>query len=159
MIERHPTSEQLLEYLHRELPAPQDAAVHAHLAECASCAQAYEAEASLSDLLRAHARSQERELPHRVVMAIRSATDRPVPPPFWESFRNALHPMIAVPATAAIAAALYFGFSAWHSAADATTINAAEYVNNHAALTASSPFSEDPPVPAVLTSESGNATR
>jgi hypothetical protein len=33
------------------------------------------------------------------------------------------------------------------------SINAAYYVNNHAALTASAPFAEDAPIPAMLTSD------
>jgi anti-sigma factor RsiW len=152
MSEMHLTPEQLVEYLHRELPAPRDASVHEHLAECASCAQAYEAEAALTEQLRAHARSQERELPARVVTAIRAAIEQPRTLSAWEGLGAALRPVIAVPATAVIAAALYFGISAWHGAS-ATSIRAAEYVNSHAALTGSSPFSEDPPVPAVLTSD------
>lgn len=152
MNQRHPTSEQLVEYLHRELPATQDAAVHAHLAECAQCTQTYEAEASLTDLLRAHARSQERELPHHVLAAIRQAVERPAPVPVWERLRSALRPVVALPAAAAIAAALYLGINGWH-AASATSIKAADYVTNHAALTAGSPFSEDAPLPAVLASE------
>lgn len=157
MNQTHPTSEQIVEYLHRELPADQDAAVHAHLAACAQCAQVYEAEASLTEMLRAHARARERELPGGVVSAIHRAIERPLAASLWERLGNALRPAIAVPVTAAIAAALYLGMNAWHGASGATSIGAAYYVNNHAALTAGSPFSEDPPVPTALTSEADAA--
>ncbi|HVR46731.1 MAG TPA: zf-HC2 domain-containing protein [Candidatus Binatia bacterium] len=152
MNQTHPTPEELVEYLHGELPPPQDAAVHAHLAECSPCARAYEAETSLRELVRAHARSEDRELPYRVVAAIRDAAAERTSPPAWESIRSALRPAILIPAAAALAVALYFGVSGRHSG-EATPINAAYYVNNHAALTATTPFSEDAPMPAMLTSD------
>jgi anti-sigma factor RsiW len=151
MNQTHPTPEQLVEYLHGELPPPHDAAVHAHLAECSACARAYEAEAALRELLRAHARSQERELPYRVVAAVRDAAETTAPPA-WERFRSALRPVVLIPAAAALAVALYFGMSGRHSGG-ATAINAAYYVTNHAALQATTPFSEDAPIPATLTSD------
>ncbi len=148
----HPTPEQLVDYLHGELPSPQDAAVHAHLAECSPCAQAYEAETSLRELLRAHSRSEERELPYRVALAIRDAVANATAPPAWERIRAVLRPVVLIPAAAALAVALYFGMSG-HHAGGATPINAAYYVNDHAALTATTPFSEDAPLPATLTSD------
>ncbi len=152
MNQTHPTPEQLVEYLHGELPPPQDAAVHAHLAQCSGCGQAYEAEAALTELLRTHARSEERELPYRVVAAVRDAAAGATAPPAWERIRSALRPVVLVPAAAALAVALYFGMSGRHSGGS-TSINAAYYVTNHAALTATTPFSEDAPVPATLTSD------
>ena len=152
MNQTHPTPEQLVEYLHGELTPPHDAAVHAHLAECSACAQAYEAEASLTELLRAHARSEERELPYRVVAGIRDAAAGATAPPIWERIRSALRPVVLIPAAAALAIALYFGMSERHSGG-ATPINAAYYVDSHAALTATTPFSEDAPIPAMLTSD------
>ncbi|HEY6327011.1 MAG TPA: zf-HC2 domain-containing protein [Candidatus Cybelea sp.] len=152
MNQTHPTPEQLVEYLHGELPPPRDAVVHAHLAECTACARAYEAEAALSELLRAHARSEERELPYRVVAAVRDAAAETVAPPAWERIRSAFRPVVLIPAAAALAVALYFGMSGRHWGG-ATPINAAYYVNNHAALQATTPFSEDAPIPATLTSD------
>lgn len=152
MNQSHPTPEELVDYLYGELSPPRDAAVHAHLAECLPCAHAYEAESSLTEVLRAHARGQERELPYRVVLAIRDSVANAAPPPAWERIRLALRPVVLIPAAAALAVALYFGVSG-HRSSPATPIGAAYYVNDHAALTATTPFSEDAPVPAMLTSD------
>jgi anti-sigma factor RsiW len=153
MNQTHPTPEELVEYLHGELPASHDAWIHSHLAACSSCAEAFEAEASLTELLRAHARSEDRDFPPQVAAAIREAIERPRRPPLWESLRTALRPVVALPAAAAIVVALYLGINAWHRTPAAMSINAAYYVNNHAALTASAPFAEDAPIPAMLTSD------
>ncbi|MBV8343464.1 MAG: zf-HC2 domain-containing protein [Candidatus Eremiobacteraeota bacterium] len=152
MNETHPTPEQLVDYVHGELPAQQDAAVHAHLAGCLPCAQAHEAERSLTELLRAHARSAERELPYRVIAGIREAAAGAPGLTGWERIRSAFRPLVLVPVAAALVVALYLGFGARHPAT-VTPINAAYYVDNHAALTATTPFSEDAPVPAMLTSD------
>ncbi len=152
MNQSHPTPGELVDYLYAELPPPQDAAVHAHLAGCSPCAQAYEAESSLTEVLREHARAQERELPYRVVLAIRDSVANAAPPPAWKRIRVALRPVVLIPAAAALAVALYFGVSGHRSSA-ATPIGAAYYVNDHAALTVTAPFSEDAPVPVILTSD------
>ena len=153
MNQTHPTIEELVDYLHRALSAPQDAAIHAHLAACAACVRAYEAEAALTELLRTQARAAERELPRSVVAAIHSAIELPDRTPLWERVRAAFRPVVLVPAAVAAAAVLYVGLNAWHGPTGATPINAAYYVNNHAALTASTPFAEDAPIPAMLTSD------
>lgn len=153
MNENHFTHEELIDYLHGELRPAQDAAIHGHLAACSSCSATFESEVSLTELLRRHARSEERELRVGVVAAVREAVERPRSMPAWESLRGILRPVLLVPTAAAIAAALYIGVSMSHRTSPATSINAAYYVNNHAALTATAPFSEDAPIPAVLTSD------
>jgi anti-sigma factor RsiW len=153
MNEMHLTHEELIDYLHGELTPARDAAAHAHLAACSACSRTYEAEVSLTEVLRRHARSEDRELPPSVVATIREATSQKPSTPAWGMLRGILRPAIAVPMAAAIAAALYFGIDLSHKTSPATSINAAYYVNNHAALTATAPFSEDAPVPAVLTSD------
>ena len=50
-----------------------------------------------------------------------------------------------LPAAAAIAVILYFGFSAWRDATAPTAIDAAYYVDQHAALTTIAPFAEEAP--------------
>jgi hypothetical protein len=40
-----------------------------------------------------------------------------------------------------------------HGTARATTIEPAYYIDNHAAMTATAPFSDEAPVPPMLTSE------
>lgn len=153
MSQMHLTHEELIDYLHGELPPSRDAAVHAHLASCSACSRMHEAEVSLTELLRRQARAEERELPPGLVSSIMQRVERQNARGPWGSLSAILRPIVVVPAAAALAAALYFGLSMTHTTAPATSINAADYVNNHAALTATAPFSEDAPVPAVLTSD------
>jgi len=152
MNQTHPTLEQIIDHLHGELPDVQDAAVHGHIADCPSCAQARDTEMQLTDLLRAHARAQERDLPQGVLAGIRSAVERTPAPSFWERLQAAFRPVVLVPVAAALAAVLYFGLSARHSKAVAAPIDASYYVQNHAALAATTPFSEESAMPALLTS-------
>jgi anti-sigma factor RsiW len=153
MNETHPSIEEIVEYLHGELLAPREAAVRAHIASCPICAQARAEEVSLTDALRAHARAAERELPESVVANIRAAVAQQQKPPLWDRLRLTLRPAVLLPSAAAIAAALYFGFTAMHGTARATTIEPTYYVDNHAALTATTPFSDEAPMPPMLTSE------
>jgi len=152
MNETHPSLEELVEYIHGELAPERDAAVHAHLADCSACTQQRDAEASLTDLLRAHANAEERDLPPSVIAGIRHAIAHP-PRAAWSPFQMVLRPAVALAAAAAVAAILYFGNPAWHSAAPLTKIDAAYYLDNHTALTATTPFFHDPPMPMMLTSD------
>jgi anti-sigma factor RsiW len=153
MNEMHLTQEELIDYLHGELTPSHDAAVHAHLAACSTCSRMHEAEVSLTELLRRHAHAEERELPPSVVSAIIQSIERRRSHGPWGSLSGIFRPVLLVPTAAAVAAALYFGLSMMHKPLPATSINAAYYVDSHAALTATTPFSEDAPVPAVLTSD------
>jgi anti-sigma factor (TIGR02949 family) len=150
MSEQHVTPETLVEYLHGELPAEQDASIHAHLADCTACSEAYEAEAQLSDLIRTHARAEERELPPGVVARIRDAvavSERP----WWARLTGSLRPLAL---GTAIAAGLIFGtflsLRTFHSHAQASTIDAAYYLDDHAALAATTPFGEGTVLPVSL---------
>jgi anti-sigma factor RsiW len=153
MNETHLTVEQLVDYLHGELSPQADAAVHAHLAECRECSEARDAEASLSELLRAHARSEERELPPGVVAQVWDAVDKARAPSPWTRLVTAMRPAVALPAAAALGLALYFARTLPHATLGAPKIDATYYVENHAALTATTPFAEDSPLPVVLTSD------
>lgn len=153
MNQTHPSIEQLVDYLHGELPPPEDAAVHAHLAGCRECFEARDAEAALSEMLRAHARKEERELPDSVVARIWEAIGNQAAPSTWQSLVAALRPAIALPAAAALAVALFAAATFWHGTLGARRIDAAYYVENHAALTATTPFAQDSPLPVVLTSD------
>ena len=154
MNQTHPTPEQLVDYLHGELPPPQDAAVHAHLAECSPCARAYEAESvAHANVLRAHARTQERELPYRVVAAIRDARRTTRQRPRRGNSLRALSAPSSCSRPRRRSPSRCISESSGTPCAGATPIDAAYYVNNHAALTATTPFSEDAPIPAMLTSD------
>jgi anti-sigma factor RsiW len=153
----HPTPEELTDYVHGELSPQRDAAVHAHIANCAPCAEAHDTEVRLGEVLREHARAEERELPlgfaQRIVDAA-IASERQATP-WWESFARALRPAIAVPAIAAIVLAIYFVVAGSHQGTVQTaTIDAATYIDNHAALATDMPFSESSTLPAAFASTS-----
>jgi anti-sigma factor RsiW len=152
MNQTHPTSDELVDYLHGELPAPRSAAIAAHIAGCSECADARAAEVSLTQILRDHALAQERELPSGVVSGIWEQV-RNRPPSVWERFSAALRPAFAVPVAIAIAAFLFFSIKVAHGPAHAATIDAGYYVENHAALDAATPLSEDDPIPQALASD------
>ncbi len=151
MNETHPTIEQIVDYLHGELPAAEDAAMHAHLAGCGSCEQRRAEELSLTERLRAHARAGERDLPPRVVTNIRAAIADRRTSGLLKRLRSGLHPILILPAAAAIALICYAGFGAWRGALAPTAIDAAYYVDEHASMATIAPFSEDA-TPAALTS-------
>lgn len=153
----HPSLEELTDYVHGELPPQRDAAVHAHIAGCVPCAEAHDTEVRLGEVLREHARAEERELPlgfaRRIIDA--AIASEPQPAPWWELLTRALRPAVAIPAFAAVALALYFALAGSHqSSVQMATIDAATYIDNHAALTSDMPFSESSTVPAAFASTS-----
>ncbi len=150
MNETHPSIEQIVDYLHDELPAAEDAAMHAHLAECRSCDERRAEELALTEQLRAYAAAEERDLPPSVVAKIRSAIQSP--PSAWVGM-------------AALGTASHLGRPGrrhnrnyvlrrlWGVAARTapTAIEAAYYVDAHAAMATIAPFS-DGAAPAAFTS-------
>lgn len=152
MNQTHPTPDEIVDYLHGELSPSRDAAIHAHIAECAECAEARDAEVKITELLRAHARAQERELPSGVLASIRSKiAERP--PSLWEQIVAGFRPAVAVPVAIAIAAFIYFGIKTAHRPAQAATIDAAYYVSSYDALSGWQPLSADEPVPQLTTND------
>ena len=151
----HPTLEELMDYVHGELKEHDDAAVHAHLAGCSPCSEAYEQEARLGELLRDHARLEERELPPSVVDGIFDALaeQSSASPTVWRRLSAALRPAIALPVAAAIVLAVYFGFVATHGTARAQSIDASYYLEDHAEFATTVPFSDESAAPAMLTSD------
>lgn len=152
MNQTHLTVEQLVEYLHGELSPEQDAAVHAHLAECDFCSKAYDSEAALSGMLREHARAEEREMPAGLLARIHDAIEREHSTPAWQRLAALLRPVVAVPAVAGLALVLYFGVTSLRGSLGTPKIDASYYVENHAALTATTPFADESAVPVMLTS-------
>jgi anti-sigma factor RsiW len=149
MNQTHPSPEEIVDYLHGELAPARDAAVQAHIAGCADCEEARDAELRLTELLRAHASAEERELPPNVVAGIWAAV-RDRPPSLWERLGAAFRPAVAVPVAIAIAAFLYFGTKVAHGPAHAATISAAYYVEHHEALDPTTQLSEDDPLPPLV---------
>lgn len=146
MNQTHPTPEEIVDYLHGEVPPATDAAIAAHLAGCAECQEIRDNEVSLTELLRAHAKAEERELPPSVVANIWESV-APRSTSIWERLGAAFRPAVAVPVAIAIAAFLYFAFKTAHGPVHAATIDAGYYVNCHAALSAATPLSTDEPAP------------
>ena len=152
----HPTIEQLTDYVHGELSEHDDVAVHAHLADCAACTELHDTEAGLSELLRAHARAEERDLPPgfaaRIVDAAIASERQPVMD-LREIFARMLRPAIAVPVVAAAALAIYFGTNAQHPTRGTATIDAAAFMDSHAALATDMPFADSSALPVAFTSD------
>jgi anti-sigma factor RsiW len=151
MNQTHPDIDRIVDYLHGELSAADDAAMHAHFSECPPCDERRADEAALTDALRSQARANELEFPASVVAAVRARATETHRASLWEQIRTALRPMILVPATAAIAIALYFLFENGYRAAVPTAIDASYYVENHNAMAATAPLAQDAP-PVTLTS-------
>lgn len=155
MNETHPSLERIVDYLHGELSPAEDAAIHAHLAACPECEGKRSEELAITEALRDYASATERDLPPGLATQIRNSAVQ-TRPGTWQRFFQGLRPMIMVPAAAVAALAIYLGYNSWHRAAAPTPIQAAYYVNNHAAMAAGMPFGDAAP-PITLASE--NAAR
>ncbi len=156
-MNEHLNHDDFIDYLHGECAPGRDAAILAHLNGCDACTAAYDAEARLGELLRAHAKHTERELPYGMSASIwerieREPTARRAG---WAAaFANLLRPAVAVPAIAALAVAAYFGATTLYHGPARPSIEAAFYLNDHAALTRTVPFSEGGSVvPSTLASD------
>lgn len=156
----HPSQEQLIDYLHGELAPAEDAAFLLHLEGCDACRARYEDEAGLSESLLRFARVSERELPSGVRASIWSAVEALHHEPAWTQRLAAwLRPRVAIPIAAALAIAAFAGYgSTIHR--NGTTIDAAYYLEDHAALTGAVPFNEGNTVPtALFTTENADGTQ
>lgn len=153
MNKQHPSIDRLIDYIHRELSPEDDAAILLHVESCDECRALYETEVRLSEALRTHATEAERELPQGVVNAIWAAVEAPPAPTFGERLREFFKPVIAVPLAAAAAIAIYFGVASTHHAGSLPTIDAAYYLDDHAALNSTTPFGEGNAVPSQLEDE------
>jgi predicted anti-sigma-YlaC factor YlaD len=157
-MNEHLTTEQLIDYLHRELEFEGDAVILTHLDTCAECRAQYDSQAQLSELLRAHARATERELPQSVITGIWDTIEaRSTAPSLWERITAAFRPAYAIPIAAAVVVGAYFGITAGHHGAPKTIIDAAYYLEDHAALTSTMPFAEGNIVPTTLENDEQNS--
>ncbi len=148
----HISTESLIDYLHRELSPEEDARVHAHVGECAACRVAYQEQASLTERLRAFARDEERELPPRVLFAVRDRVARRTQPAWWSNLAVLFRPAVGLPFAAILVLAMILGFTSIRPRlAHAPTIAAAYYLNDHRRLSDRlMPFSQPPAVPSTL---------
>jgi len=137
---QHLTNDLLLDYVHGELSPADDASVYAHIEQCQPCRMEYEAEDAMGETLRAHAAQEERELPSAVKAEIWERV-RAGRPSVWSRTVTWLRPSIAVPVAAALALAAYFG-TTQISPQGAPSIEASYYLQDHAAMNSTVPFSD-----------------
>ncbi len=150
-MKSHPSQEQLIDYLHGELAPGEDAAFLLHLEGCDDCRGRYEDEARLTESLRSFARATERELPPGVRAVIWSAIESSHREPGWAQRLAAwLRPVVAIPVAATLVVAAFVGYDSVAHRSAAPTIDAAYYLDDHAALTSAVPFNEGNTVPAAL---------
>lgn len=150
MMNEHPTTQTLIDYLYHELAPEEDANVLAHLGACEACTAAYDAQARLSERLRAHALAEERELPPGVLARVREQVARESNPAWWQRASLLFRPVVGLPVAAVFVLALILGFSSLRPHVHAA-IAAAYYLDAHAALTNSSmPFAQTAVVPSAL---------
>lgn len=139
-MNEHLSTDFLVDYVHGELAPTDDAFAHAHLASCAVCRSDYDAEISLSEVLRGAAASEEREMPSSIKAVI------------WEQIRAAkpgplavlatwLRPAIAVPVAALLVIGGFFASPLAHRP-NTPTIAAAYYFQTHANQASRTPLSE-----------------
>ncbi len=136
----HLANQTLIDYTHAGLAPEEDARVYAHLESCTACRAEYDAELALTDLLRSYAIRETRELPAMLKAEIweRIRAARPSP---LRSLAGWLRPAVALPLAATIALAAYFG-TAYIGPRGPASIDAAYYMQDHAALNSTVPFSD-----------------
>jgi anti-sigma factor RsiW len=138
----HYTDDDLIDYLHGEVPDEVDARIHAHLALCSNCSARYDNEAGVGELLRASALSEERPFPPMIRAQV-WATIRAAQPTPLERIRAFINPLVAVPVAAALALLMYFSVPIVRgNHATAPTVAAAYYFEEHAAEGLENPLAD-----------------
>ncbi len=146
----HPTPEDLIDYLHDELPPEADATVLQHVDICESCRAQIETESQLSESLRAYACETARELPRDVTAAIWERIGAERAPSWGTRVAALIRPAVVLPLAAAAALVVYIGYVGTHPPQTLTTIDAVYYLEDHSALTSTIPFGEGTVVPSSL---------
>ena len=135
----HTTTAQLIDYIHGALGPEDDAQVYAHISACEGCRADYRAEVTLSETLRAAARSGMLDFPSTIKANVWQAVrnERPRGLARWGAV---LWPVAALPVAAAIA--LLFS-SGGHGLGPAQpSIAATFYLEEHAAHQAEIPLTD-----------------
>jgi hypothetical protein len=151
-MNQHLTNDRLTDYLHHALAPEQDAAIFAHLQDCAPCQAAMRAETALTEALRRQAAAEERDLPAGVEATIWSRVEEiSSAPSFAERIAAWLRPAILVPLAAVLVLGLFFAPQLFNRPPQ--TIDAAYYLDDHAAVNGTIPFGDaSETIPASLTS-------
>lgn len=131
MTSEHPSVETIIDYIHHELSPTDDAAIFEHFAQCPPCRAEYEAELRLGDALTSAAAAETLELPSMVKARIweQARSERPGR---WAAL---VQPLIALPAGAAIAAAIVFALQSTPSNTRTPMVGAQYYFDVHSAAT------------------------
>ncbi len=135
----HLNNDTLIDYMHGALSPQEDAAVYAHIEHCDACRSEFEAEAAITEGLRAYAAARERDLPSSVKAEIWDRV-RSGRPNRW-SAAQWFRPAVAFPAMAAVALAAYLGV-AYLGPHGAPSIEAAYYLRDHDDMNSTMPFSD-----------------
>jgi anti-sigma factor RsiW len=143
----HLTQEALIDYLHGELAPGEDAAVLLHLEGCAACRTEYEAQAQLSEALRAYASMTDVELPGQVRAAIWNRIEEAQRSSWRARVYTWMRPAAGFALATAAAVVIAIGVVPRHAG---PAIDAMYYLEDHAALTSSVPFHEGSAVPSSL---------
>ena len=148
----HLTQDRIIDYLHHALAPEDDAAVFAHLQGCAECQAAVRAETALTEALQRQAAAEERDLPQGVEATIWAHVEAlSAAPSLSERLRAWLRPAILVPIAAVLVLGLFFAPQLFRHAP--TSIDAAYYLDDHAAVNGTIPFGDaSETIPASLTS-------
>lgn len=139
-MNQHPSTDILLDYVHGELSPSDDAGVYAHIEQCEPCRNEYQAEVALGEMLRANAARDERELPSSVKAEIWQRVRAGKQSPWTQAFSR-FRLSVVLPVAAAVALAAYFGAAHINPQA-APTIEASYYLQDHAAMNSTIPFSD-----------------
>ena len=156
-MNRHYDREILIDYLHGALSDAEDAAVLAHLEQCADCNALHEAEAAFTEALRNAAAGEELEFPSMIKARVWEAVRHTQPT--WLERLRAWGPRLAVPVAAAIALAAYLGTPLRQPSAPAG-VQASYFLDEHNAQAQQNPFGPGaaPAVYATDMQERGNST-
>ncbi len=138
---KHLTQDQLIDYLHHALAPEDDAAVFAHLAGCPDCQASMRAETALTEALQREAAAEERDLPAGVEATIWAGVyELASPPSLLERMSAWLKPAILVPLAAVLVLGLFFAPQLFRR--NPPSIDAAYYLDDHAAVNGTMPFGD-----------------
>jgi anti-sigma factor RsiW len=153
-MNQHLTQVHLIDYLHHALAPEDDAAVFAHLQGCAECQVLVREETALTEALQRQAAAEERDLPSGVEATIWARVDDlSAPATFGDRLRAWLRPAVLVPIAAVLVLALFFAPQVLRRAPQ--SIDAAYYLDDHAAVNGTIPFGDSSEtIPASLTNAS-----
>ncbi|MDQ2680574.1 MAG: zf-HC2 domain-containing protein [Candidatus Eremiobacteraeota bacterium] len=139
---QHLSNTELIDYIHGQLAPAQDALVHTHLDACAPCRDEYAAEIALGEMLRNQAALEERELPPMLKAQI-WAKVRAERPSALQRMGAFLRPAYALPIAAVVVLLAFFGPGYLHQQQPAApSIDAAYYLQDHAAMNSTVPFGD-----------------